>query len=270
MFNDKLKTETIPERVYELCKLVSKGDIEDKEAKERMEPASLKVSDTSYYGSIREVCVEELKLIKKEENKLLYIGDKSVIKNLGSFRKYCNSVVYKNENSYFFKIANCFLESDDEWFKYTTLTDTNIIRYVQDKTGISLVTGDMMRGMRFWMSFLGFGYIQEGKAMYFLPNMHVALQDFCEGSLLEKNKEYSVSEFISSIYERASVALINTMDSQNFNLAMSNALRQMHDNKEIELKRQLDSKEIWNMFRDESHEFTEEITHIVYKGVKRI
>lgn len=269
MFGNDLKTETIPERVYELCKLVSKGDIEDKDVKEKMEPVSLNGSSTTYYGSIREVCIEELKLIKKEENKLSYIGDKSVIKNMESFRKYCNSVVYNNKNLYFFKIANCFLESNDEWFKYTTLTDINIIRYVQDKAGISLVTADMMRGMRFWMSFLGFGYIQEGKAMNFLPNMHIALQDFCESSQLENNKEYSVSEFISAIYERASVALINTIDSQNFNLAMSNALRQMHDNKEIELKRQLDSKEIWNMFRDESHEFTEQITHIVYKGVKR-
>ena len=269
MFGNNIKTEPIPERVYELCKYVSKGDISDKEMKKKMEPISLNESSTSYYGSIREVGVDDLELIKKDGEILSYVGDKKIIKDINSFRKYCNLVAYKDKNSYFFKIANCFLESNDEWLKYTTLTNINIRKYVENKTGITLVTDDMMRGIRFWMSFLGFGYIQEGKAMYFLPNMHIALQDFCEASSLEKNKEYSVSEFMSLIYEKASVALINTMESQNFNLAMSNALRQMHDNKEIELRRQLDSKEVWHMFHDKAHEFTEEITHIVYKGVKR-
>ncbi|MGO5136799.1 hypothetical protein ACTQ31_08710 [Clostridium butyricum] len=271
MFENNLKTEPIPERVYELCKYVSKGEISDKEMKEKIEPTSLKDSNTTYYYSIREVCINELKLVNQDGDILSYIGDKKIIKDMDSFRKYCNLVAYKNENSHFFKIANCFLESNDEWLKYTTLTDPNIIKYVRDKTGIRPVTDPMMLGMRFWMSFLGFGYIQEKEKilMWFLPNMHVALQDFCEASLLEKKKEYSVDEFMSIIYERASVALINTMDSHKFNLAMSNALRQMHDNKEIELKRQLDSKEVWNMFHDGSHEFTEEITHIVYKGVKR-
>lgn len=50
---------------------------------------------------------------------------------------------------------------------------------------------------------------------------------------------------------------------------MSNALRQMHDRKEIVLKKNLDSKEKWNLFSDSAHEFTDEFTHIVYKGVKR-
>ena len=50
---------------------------------------------------------------------------------------------------------------------------------------------------------------------------------------------------------------------------MSNALRQMHDGKEIVIKNNLDSKEKWRLFYDNTHEFTDDITHIVYKGVKR-
>lgn len=269
MFDNYIKTEPIPERVYELCKIVSKGDIEDKIVKERMEPKAINSESSSYYGSIREVCVQELKLITKEGDVLSFVGDKKILKDMDSFRQYCNSIVFKNKETNFYKIARCFLESDDEWLKYKTLSDSNIRREVQEKMHISLVTGDMMLGMRFWISFLGFGYIQESGSMYYLPNMHIALQDFCEFADFEKNKEYTVFEFISMISNSASVALENAKETMRFNLAMSNALRQMHDRKEIVLKKALDSKETWELYPDETHEFTDKITHIVYKGVKR-
>ena len=41
MFNISIKTEPIPERVYELCRMIAKGEIEDSVAKERMEPKGI-------------------------------------------------------------------------------------------------------------------------------------------------------------------------------------------------------------------------------------
>ena len=270
MFDNNIKTEPIPERVYELCKMVSKGDIDDNVARERMEPKGINPSaSTSYYPSIREACVQELKLIEKDNDTLKFIGDKTVIKSLETFRMYCNSIVFNNKDSYFYKIIKCYLEANNTWLKYKTLTDVNIRREVQEKAGIQLVNEQMMLGSRFWISFLGFGYIQEGYAMYFLPNMHVALQDYCELAELEKNKEYSVGEFVEQLHKYASVALESAEEKKEFNAAMSNALRQMHDRKEVVLKKNLDSKEKWKLFLDSTHEFTDEFTHIVYKGVKR-
>lgn len=269
MFDNNIKTESIPERVFELCRMVSKSDIEDTVARERMEPKGLNSSSTSYYPIIREVCINELGLIDKDKEKLKYIGDKKILKSYDTFRMYCNSIVFKNPDTYFYKIVKCYLESNDTWLKYKTLTDVNIRREIQEKENISLVTDPMMLGSRFWVAYLGFGYIQEGAAMFYLPNMHIALQDFCEMANLEKNHEYSVKEFVEAISKYASVALQSTFDTREFNLAMSNALRQMHDEKEIIIKKNLDSKEKWRLFCDNTHEFTDEITHIVYKGVKR-
>lgn len=273
MFDNIIKTEPIPERVYELCKIVSKGDVEDKIVKERMEPKAINPQGNSqgsnYYNSIREVCVQELKLITKEGEILSFVGDKKILKDIESFRKYCNSIVFNNKNSNFYKIAVCFLDSNDSWLKYTTLSNPMIRRDIEKKAKISSVDDRMMLGMRFWISFLGFGYIQESGSMYYLPNMHIALQDFCEFTEFEKNKEYTVSEFISMISNSASVALENAKETMRFNLAMSNALRQMHDSKEIVLKKALDSKETWELYPDETHEFTDKITHILYRGVKR-
>lgn len=269
MFDNNIKTEPIPERVYELSKLVAKGDIADKDAKSRLEPDALNSSSTTYYGSIREVCISDLKLIEKEGEVLKFVGDKKVIKDMESFRKYCNSIAFKDNSTFFYKIVQCYLEANDRWLKYKTLTDTNIIREVQDESGINLVTNVMMLGTRFWLSFLGFGYIQESNSIYFLPNMHIALQDYCEAVNFERNKEYTVAEFIEKLYEYSDVAFSKVKDSKRINLAASNALRQMHDNKEIVLKKNLDSKEVWELFPDNAHEFTSKITHIVYKGVKR-
>ena len=54
----------------------------------------------------------------------------------------------------------------------------------------------------------------------------------------------------------------------NLNFAFSNALRMMHDRGEIELKKNLDSKETWSMFKSDVHNFGNSVTHIVYKGIK--
>lgn len=271
MFKNNIKTEPIPERVYELCKLVSQGDINEKDARQKLEPKSLNSGSSNYFGSIREVCVEELNLIKKDGDILSFIGDKKVIKNMDSFRLYCNSKVFLNVNNDFYKIVGCFLDTNDNWMNYSTITDTKIRSEVKEKTKIQLVTEPMMLGTRFWMSFLGFGYVQEKDKsyIYFLPNMHVALQDFCTLAEFKKNQEYTVQEFCEKIWLFARVSLNDVHTTRIFNLAMSNALRSMHDNKEIALKKNSDSKETWFLITDPTHEFIDAITHIVFKGVKR-
>lgn len=270
MFEISIRTEPIPERVFELGRMIAKGEIEDTIARERMEPKGINTSTTTYYPAIREVLIKDLHLVEKtSEGSLKFIGDKKVLKSLDAFRMYCNSIAFKKQGTDFYKITQCFLESDEKWFKYKTLTESVLRTEVQKYTGLTLVDEKMMLGSRFWISFLGFGYIQEGTAMYYLPNMHIALQDFCELSALEKNREYTVKEFVEAIYEYAAVALRRAEEKQVFNLAISTALREMHDNKEIILKNNLDSKEKWKLYTDNTHEFTDEFTHIIYKGVKR-
>ena len=225
MFDISIKTEPIPERVYELCKMIAKGEIADSVARERMEPKGINTGNTTYYPSIREVLIEDLHLVEKTpEGTLIFIGDKKILKNLNTFRLYCNSIAFKKQGTDFYKITQCFLESDERWFKYKTLTDALLRSEVQKYTGIALVDEKMMLGSRFWIRFLGFGYIQEGTAMYYLPNMYIALQDFCELSTLEKNREYTVREFIEAIYDYAAVALRRAEEEQEFNLAISTAL----------------------------------------------
>ena len=266
MFFSAIKKEPIPERIFSICNVVvDREPMNKKEIEKILVPEKLKV-ETSYFGSVFETA-EELKLIGYDDNDdVIFIGDKNNIESLQALRRYCNSFVFYDRSTDFYKIISCFLSADDEWLAYGRVTTSpEIIRIINNETGIKSLSleKDVLLGIRFWINYLGFGYYQESQGV-FLPNMYTALRDFMVLGSIEE-KEYTVEEFIGHLHEGVSVALKGSNDTLKLNLAMSNALRLMHDNKEIELKRISDSEKVWHLFPNEEHEFTSEITHIAIK-----
>lgn len=265
MFQGRIETMPIPERVFELCKITAENAASLDEIREKLEPAQLNDGSTAYFGSIL-TAAKELQLIEQtEDGKLKYIGEKLVIRTIVDFRKYCNSVVYNDQETIFYKVAVCFLDSNLEWLQYGSLTRERVMDDIRQKTDIETVYADILRGMRFWMSFLGFGMIHEriNSSITFLPNMYTALKDFLQMSELERKREYTLSEFIEKLTPHAHVALHDVATTHTLNFAMSAALRMMSDNKEIELRRNPDSREVWNLYRQDDHAFISEVTHIV-------
>lgn len=100
MFDDRMYTEAIPERVYALCKLLEKGSLASDEAREKMEPQFFKKADdkakTSYFQRYLNAAIE-LELIINVDGTLSLssVVDKSVLKNIDTFRCY---VITKLEN----------------------------------------------------------------------------------------------------------------------------------------------------------------------------
>lgn len=266
----QIKKEPIPERVFSIIQIVAdKGPIDEKELDSILIPSKLNTARTSYFHPVFETA-KELGLIGYNEEKIVFTGRKDDIKSLTDFRLFCNSVVFKDNTSDFYKIISCFLEANDEWLSYGSVTSDEVIRLINTETGIP--SGTLRKaaipGIRFWINFLGFGFFNESD-MVFLPNMYTALKDFMALGSLEKGNEYSVEEFFDNLHSGSAVALKNAKASLTLNLAMSNALRLLHDNKEIELKKHLDSEKIWHLFPNEEHEFTSDITHIsIEKAVK--
>lgn len=268
MFFISIKTEPIPERVLSISQIVAdKGPIDEKELDSILVPSKLSTAKTSYFSPVFETA-KELELIGyNEDKKVVFTGKKEDIKSLTAFRLFCNSVVFKDKSSDFYKIISCFLDANDEWLNYGSVTTSaEVIRLINAETGIPSLKleKDVILGVRFWINFLGFGFFQE-QAKVFLPNMYTALKDFIVLGSIEKGKEYSIDEFLDNLHSSSSVALKNARTSQTLNLAMSNALRLLHDNKEIELKKNLDSEKTWHLFPNEEHEFTSDITHIIIK-----
>ena len=274
MFDNDVRPESVPKRVFEFCRIVSQEEISIDDIRNKIFPEDLNVGINNSYFNYIMGAAEELKLIEKTESKsLIYVGDKNHVKNLHSFRRYCNSVVWKNENTRFYKIAHAFLDSELDWISKGSFSQSPEILGLVRKS-MNDADSDLQRhilGERFWLSFLGFGYIYSSNNVYnFLPNMYIALKDFIVLSDIEKNKEITMNDFVTVIYKNFTIGLKDAFSSKSFNYAFSSALRQLHDNKEIVLKRISDSKEIWNLYPMGTHEFVKEITHItIREGINK-
>ena len=263
MFQGRIETMPIPERVFELCKITAESPAPLADIREKLEPSQMTDSATAYFGSIL-TAAKELKLIEQtEDDKLIYCGDRKMLQKISSFRRYCNSVVFQDQSTTFYQIAVRFLDSNLEWLRFSSLTSEDVMDDLRKNTAIEKVIQDDLRGIRFWMSFLGFGLIFEKGSIVFLPNMYTALKDFLSMAKLEKKHEYTMSEFCEALMPYAHVALHGVAESHTLNYAMSAALRMMNDAKEIELRRNPDSQEVWNLYPQEDHAFISEVTHIV-------
>ena len=265
---NNVKKEATPERIYSLIKAIEdKSPILKSNLSSILISENLNKSKTANFGSILEG-VLELRLAElNENNEVVFCGNNSAVKTMDSFRRYCNEMLFIDHTTAFYKTMSCILSSDDKWFEYGSVTTSNEInRYIYEETGLQSLKleKDIILGVRFWFGFLGMGFFNEN-SMVFLPNMYTVLKDFIVLGNFEKNKEYSVEEFLDNLHSSSAVALKNARETLTLNLAMSNALRLLHDNKEIELKKNLDSEKTWHLFPNDEHEFTSDITHIIIK-----
>lgn len=263
----KIESEPLPERVFQYAQIVAQNaPINDIDIKSMLEPAVADKAKTSYYSEIKNAAYE-LKLISSDENKNIILNiDKSNLKDMNTFKRYCNSVIFQDKSTSLYKVIQCILDSNEKLLALDSLTADSTKNYITSNSGI-IPEKRTMEGVRFWISFLGFGYVIENSKL-FLPNAYVALKDYFSMANFEKKQEYTIEELVNGISKYASVLLHNANETNVFNLAMSNALRQMHDLKEIELKYILDSKKVWKLFKNESHQFICNITHFVYRGLK--
>lgn len=267
MFQNGITPEAIPERVYQLCKMVALKESSIDNIYDCLEPSSIN-KDRSYFRIVKTAAID-LEILRESSDKTLeFIVDKKVVTSLDNFRQYCNSAIWKDRDSLFYKMVVAFLSSDESLLKYNSITEPSVIQYIQTECNDSNADIKKIRGIRFWLEFLGLGYVQEKSYIYFLPNMYIALKDFMQNINFEKKREYSVREFIDLIKTVSNVAFEKIGISKVLNFAFSNALRLMHDRKEIELKYNLDSAEVWDLYKSDVHKVGNKITHIVYKEIK--
>ncbi len=85
---------------------------------------------------------------------------------------------------------------------------------------------------------------------------------------LEKNKEYEIDDFMALFMHYGKILLSSSLSSKNLNIAMSSALRQLHDSGEIVLKHGSDQDMKWILFPS-SEAFNQPVSTIVYKGLKK-
>jgi hypothetical protein len=255
MFGDKMVTPAIPERVYALCKLIEKGPATNTDLKDRMEPDYLE-NGTSYYADYRNAA-EELGLITISDDSISLAVDSKTVKTMDSMRGYINGKLDNFNDGQFYTITKALFEMDSNILK----GEKNIANMGPELTQLTGRSVDAMalRAWRFWVSYLGFGYLQD---MFFIPNAKVFIWDVICSSEMEKGKLYSVSDFVDAIRPACNIVVDSITARQRFNYGVSNGLRALHDSGLIKLQHIGDQKDMWEIYPMVAHPFNDSVTNI--------
>lgn len=264
MFGNRMQTAAIPERVYALCREIVSRPMEETELKALLEPQNLG-GKTSYFGIVR-TAAEQLRLIGTKENMIALAVDKEVVKSLDNMRRYINLNLENLSEGLFYKVTQGYLDLGTEVLAHSSLSK---MCDLMGRTISEKVIEDDMRAWRFWMAFLGFGYMHEpqaGAVGILLPNVAIFLRDIIDSLKIKKKNEFKINEFVSEIIPYANIALHNVAETKSFNYAFSNALRMLNDLGYIRVEHRLDAQEIWSLYPCEGHELETTITHVTIGG----
>ncbi len=255
MFQGKMVTPAIPERVYTLCKIVEKKPISNVELKEKLEPDYLN-NTSSYYADYRNAA-EELKLVSISDNMISLNVEPNVIKTTAHMRKYINSIIGEFSNGQFYQVTRAYFDMGSNVLKGEK-NIANLAPLMSQKTNRP-VDAMAMRAWRFWVSFLGMGYLQD---MFFIPNADVFIKDIIEIAEFDKNRRYSFGEFIGRIMPYCKIIMSLDPSNKSINYGVSNALRSLHDSGHIKLEHILDQDDIWNLYPLKAHTISSTVTNI--------
>ena len=254
MFDNNMRTEATPERVYALCKIVEKKPMSLAELRERMEPDYLQNGST-YFHAYRNAA-EELELISISDNVASLSVDPIVINSLENMRRYVNARMEHFHEGKFYKLTH-------EYYRrgVNILTEENSVVKMAGSLSASLgisVGGDDMRAWRFWASFLGLGYMQD---MLLLPNAAVYLQDAIKNADLNPG-QYSFGNFITAIQPYCGMVFDEEVSSHALNYGASNGLRTLHDLGVIKMEHVLDQQDIWSLYPIPAHQIPDTVTNV--------
>ncbi len=263
MFVGNMVTEAIPARVFALYRIVSsKKELQRSELQAFMEPPEI-YEGNSYFPAILKAATE-LKLVNIQDNSVSLLVSKEEIKSIDDFRRYAISILPDYEEEQFWKCTNVIVNMNEDIYKYGAISDSDMLNYMSNEVGQN-ISAPMMRGWRFWAQFLGFGYMN---GFSFLPNAYVYVKNVISLMGLEKNKEYEIDDFMAQFMHYGKIMLSSSLSSKNLNIAMSSALRQLHDSGEIVLKHGSDQDMKWILYPS-SESFNQPVSTIVYKGLKK-
>lgn len=259
MFEERMKTSAIPERVYALCVAVKNRGIQESELRELLEPADLG-GKTSYFGSVRDAA-KQLGLITIKEGKISLAVDKKDISSIDAMRKYIASNMASLSNGLFYAVSKEYFLMNEKVYEFSSVSDAKLVGLMSKNIGTAVFEDDM-RAWRFWAAYLGFGNLHE---MRLLPNVQQYLKAVLSTGCVEKDKEYTFSEFIAALRPYCNIVIGDVSSDKRLNMAFSNGLRALHDEEIIQLSHKLDRGDMWFLYEAELHSIKSTVTNVVVR-----
>lgn len=273
MFEEKMETEAIPERVLSLCQLLVKGSMQEDEIRKFIEPVSMNQGKSTYFKKVYDAA-NQLGLVGENDDtkELSLLVEKNVVESHESLRAYIVGYMEKLMFGQFYKTTKLYIEKSEELFAVDKelqnvsklaekLNDMYMISN-ENKEELKLRNENML-AWRFWATYLGFGYLH---GMFFLPNVAMYLKTCIECSKIETGRVYTMSEFINKLHPYIDICISSYGEERKMlNMALSNGFRTLHDLGIIELRYENDRQDEWNLTSMELHKFSSLVTDCIYK-----
>lgn len=232
--NDSMRPGPTPERVLAICRLLE-GHPRTMQELARLTQLDKdpNPSEEAFRRSVD--AAEELKLIKKEGEQYVFVGEKEMLSTTTAFRRTVAPIIFSNEKSTFFKLTEWYIKNDD---KMLSLNDAKDIAATASKDGVVMGDRHDVLGWRFWLRFLGHGYLYNRTV---IPNMKVRLADAMLE--IEVNTRMTAVQFVSWLKQNVPEATAACTGSA-LPLAVSNGLRTLHEEGRIELISTMDAVKV--------------------------
>ena len=200
MFKNSMVVGALPERVFQIGKYLSKKTVSRLDLNNYFTLSEEDKSGSYLLDSL--TAARELGILNENGENLSLAVNPSIFKTKKDFRRYCNSIVFKDSSSLFYNVSKIMInlyetqkgrEISRESFSSGIFA--NYIENIYSFTNIEMG----MRAWRFWASFLGLGIISYANQKFcFMPNMAINLQDAIINSEIPDG-EYTISDFLAAI-----------------------------------------------------------------------
>jgi hypothetical protein len=252
---DSMKPGPTPERVYAVIKIAEMLNT----TKSEIVKAAMLYDPSDNTADIKksiDVAIE-LGVLKEEEQKLKCSFSKEQLLNITSFRRSISNIIFSRSNSTFCRVTSWYIANDD---KLSNIDNWDTLAAQAVTSGINSINDQDILGWRFWVSFLGIGYMHNKTI---IPNMFVRMSDLLATSSFENGKRIPSSQFLEWLFTNAPECKPKKAED-NLSLTVSNALRSLHDLNYIVLENQRDAQNS-KLYNIDAHPINM-FSHIILKG----
>lgn len=242
---DSMRMEPTPERVLSICRLIAHKSMTRDQVRKAM---TLGINDEKQLDQINKsikVALEELSIIKDQEDKLVLDVDASIIASPVSFRRYISNRVFMAKDTTFYMFTKWLIEQNERIFSLKTWEGMAKTCGAEIQE-LSALNENAVLGWRFWAAFLGIGYLS---GTMIIPNMKLRLEDVLATSYSEKFK-YNETILAQDFILWLSTKIPEVEMGGKLPLALSAGLRTLHEIGLIKLETWSDSTPVMLYYVD--------------------
>jgi len=254
----QLRPEVTPERLYSLCLLASRGEINGEQIRALVHPSALRVSADQINKNIG--FAKKLGLIGEYEGKIKLEVPQDLVKSREKFKMFLLDK-FLNDSA-FSEVTRWLLQQDK------TLWQDNIANTVAKIKAFERLNKEYLLAYRFWYKFFGLGLFVDNRL---INNPYIFLKNFISQKGYDYGQRVLLHSFISELVGNFSV-FSECVEHHSVSFSLTLGLVTLHEMGHIRLAYMPDAPHIYSLSYSipiESH-MQSGVTHFVFLGGRRI